>query len=72
MIDSEGVLRIRGRVCVPHVGDLTILIMEKAHCSRYSIHTGDTKMYCDLRKHYWYGRIKRDIVDFVSWCQNFQ
>ena len=49
ILDNEGVLRIKGRICVPRTGDLTRLIMEKAHSLRYSIHPGDTIMYCDLK-----------------------
>ncbi|XP_060202552.1 uncharacterized protein LOC132630973 [Lycium barbarum] len=30
-LDEEGILRIKGRVCVPQTGDLTTLIMEEAH-----------------------------------------
>ena len=65
-------MRIKGRICVPRTGDLTRLIMEEAHSSRYSIHPGDTKMYRDLKQHYWWCRMKRDIVDFVSRCLNCQ
>ena len=39
-------------------GDWIRLILEEAHCSRYSIHPGVTKMYCDLRQHYWWGDIR--------------
>ena len=52
ILDNEGVLRIKGRICVPRTGDLTRLIMEKAHSSRYSILPGATKMYRDLKQHY--------------------
>ena len=72
ILDSEGVLRIKGRICVPRTGDLTRLIMEDAHSSRYLIHPWDTKMYRDLKQHYWWCHMKRDIVDFVSRCLNCQ
>ncbi|XP_059315377.1 uncharacterized protein LOC132065983 [Lycium ferocissimum] len=52
IIDSEGVLRIKGHICIPHVGGLIRLILEEAHSSRYYIHPGATKMYRDLRQHY--------------------
>ena len=52
ILDSEGVLRIKGRICVPRIGDLTRLIMEEAHSSSYSIHPRATKMYRDLKQHY--------------------
>ena len=35
VLDSDGVLRIGGRICVPKTSDLIILILEEAHCSRY-------------------------------------
>ena len=37
-IDEEGILRIKGRVCVPRVDDLIHTILTEAHSSRYSIH----------------------------------
>ncbi|XP_059306353.1 uncharacterized protein LOC132057766 [Lycium ferocissimum] len=49
-LDEEGILRIKGRVCVPQTGDLTTLIMEEAHSSRYSIHPSAMKMYRDLKQ----------------------
>ena len=71
-IDEEGVLRIKGRVCVPRVDDLINTIMTKAHSSRYSIHPGETKMYRDLKQHFWWSRMKCDIVDFIAKCPNCQ
>ncbi|KAA3484134.1 DNA/RNA polymerases superfamily protein [Gossypium australe] len=38
------------------------------HNSRLSIHPGSTKMYHDLKQHYWWSGMKRDIPDFVSKC----
>ena len=35
-INEEGVLRIKGRVCVPRVDDLIHTILTEAHTSRYS------------------------------------
>ena len=52
ILDDEGILRIKGRICVPRVGDLIPLILKEAPSSRYSIHPGATKMYRDLRQHY--------------------
>ncbi|KAH0776452.1 hypothetical protein KY290_007863 [Solanum tuberosum] len=50
---GDGVLRYQGRLCVPMVDGLQERIMEEAHSSRYSIHSGSTKMYRDLREVYW-------------------
>ena len=72
IMDEEGVLRIKERVCVPRVDDFIHTILTEAHSSRYSIHPGATKMYRDLRQHYWWSRMKRDIVDFVAQCPDCQ
>ena len=72
IIDEEGILRIKGRVCVPRVDDLIHTFLTEAHSSRYSIHPGATKMNCDLKQHFWWSIMKRDIVDFVAQCPNCQ
>ena len=72
IIDEEGILRIKGRVCVPRVDNLIHTILAEAHSSRYSTHPGATKMYRDLQQHFWWSRMKRDIVDFVAQCPNCQ
>ena len=69
---GDGVLRYKGRLCVPNVGELRQHILAEAHNSRYSIHPGATKMYRDLREIYWWNGMKRDIADFVSKCPNCQ
>ena len=70
IMDEEGVLRIKGRVCVPRVDDLIHSILIEALSSGYSIHPGATRMYRDLKQHFWWSRMKRDIVDFVAKCSN--
>ncbi|XP_069145560.1 uncharacterized protein [Solanum lycopersicum] len=67
IINEEGILRIKGRVCVPRVDDITHTIVAEAYSLRYSIHPGATRMYHDLRQHiYWWSRMKHDIVDFFA------
>ena len=68
----DGVLRYQDRLCVPDVGELRQHILVEAHNSRYSIHPGDTKMYCDLWEVYWWNGMKRDITYFMSKCPNSQ
>ena len=41
-------------------------IMEEAHGSRYSIHSGATKKYRDLRDIYCWNGMKRDVAKLVS------
>lgn len=45
----EGVLYFHDRLCVPNIEDLTNEIMTEAHSTRYSMHSGSTKMYQNLK-----------------------
>jgi hypothetical protein len=42
--------------------------MDEAHCSRYSIHPGTNKMYQELKKNFWWTRMKREIIRYVAEC----
>jgi hypothetical protein len=42
--------------------------MDEAHCSRYSTHPGINKMYQDLKKSFWWTRMKREITKYVLKC----
>ena len=64
--NSEGTLRLGTRLCVPDVDELRKEIMEEAHFSAYSIHSGSTKMYHDLKDIYWWSGMKKDIAEFMS------
>ena len=52
MIDSEGILRLGTRFCVPGVDELRKEILEEAYFFAYSIHSGSTKIYHDLKDTY--------------------
>jgi len=69
---GDGVLMYQGRLCVPRVDELQERIREEAHSSRYSIHSGSTKMYRDLKEVYWWSSMKKGIAEFVAKCLNCQ
>ncbi|XP_015161079.1 uncharacterized protein [Solanum tuberosum] len=71
-LDLDGVLRFGDRLCVPRVGGLIQMILTEAHEYKYSIHPSTTKMYRDLRQHYWWSVMRRDIADYVSRCLSCQ
>ena len=71
-LGRDGVLRYQRRLCVPNVDGLRNRILEEDHGSRYSINSGSTKMYHDLREVFWWEGLKKDIAEFVSKCPNFQ
>ena len=67
-ISQDGVLNMKGRVCVPDVEDLRKLIMEEAHCLVYVMHPGSTKIYRTIKEKYWWSGMKKNIADFVLRC----
>ncbi|KAI3770363.1 hypothetical protein L6452_01492 [Arctium lappa] len=66
--DSRRVKLFNGRVWVPKVGGNRELLLEDAHKSKYSIHLGSTKMYRDLKLHYWWPVMKLDVARYVERC----
>ncbi|GJT76481.1 reverse transcriptase domain-containing protein [Tanacetum coccineum] len=65
---DDGGIYFFDRIWIPSVGGVRKLLMDEAHTSRYSIHPGADKMYCDLRDLYWWPGMKRDIAEYVSRC----
>jgi hypothetical protein len=47
-------------------------IVDEAHYSHYSIHLWTNKMYQDLKKNFWWTRMKREITKYVSECDTYQ
>ena len=71
-LGGENIIRYQDRLYIPDVDDLRTKIVGEAHGSRYSIHQGSTKMYHELKHIYWWDGIKKDIIDYVAKCPNFQ
>jgi hypothetical protein len=70
--DDEGVLRYKGRICVPNIKELKDKILREAHKSAYSIHPRGNKMYHDLKASYWWYGMKRDVAEYVVLCDTYQ
>ncbi|KAL5571121.1 hypothetical protein UlMin_020718 [Ulmus minor] len=68
-VSADGVLGFKGRLCVPANEDLKQQIMHEAHNTPYSVHPGTTKMYQDLKRLFWWPRMKRDVVKYVEKCE---
>ena len=60
----DSVLRNQGRLNVLDIDNLRGNILEEAHGSRYSIHSGATKIYHPLIEVYWWDGLKRYIHFF--------
>jgi hypothetical protein len=50
--DEQGAIWFKNRICVPEIDILRETILKEAHKFDYSIHSGSTKMYQDLKHKY--------------------
>jgi len=60
------------RLCVLNITALKKKLLKEAHNSTFAAHPKGRQMYHDLKAHYWWNEIKRDIADFVAWCFTYQ
>jgi len=60
------------RLCVPNIIALKKELLKDAHNSTLTTHPRGTKMYHNLKTHYWWNGMKRDIADFVARCLTCQ
>jgi len=67
-IDKTKILRFKDRMCVPNNEEIKEMILEEAHKSKLSIHPGTTKMYQDLKKMFWWPKMKKEVAQYVSKC----
>jgi hypothetical protein len=66
--DDQGIVWFNSRIVVPKDDDVRQQILDEAHLSRYFIHPGSTKMYHDLKQHYWWTKMKIEIASYVAKC----
>nr|GEX95792.1 reverse transcriptase domain-containing protein [Tanacetum cinerariifolium] len=65
-ICPDGTRCIKNQSWLPLFGGLRDLIMHESHKSKYSIHLGSDKMYHDLKKLYWWHKMKAIIAEYVG------
>jgi hypothetical protein len=66
--DEQGTVWFKDQICVPEIDSLCETILKESHDSDYSIHSGSTKMYQDLKQKYWWYGLKRDVAAHVAMC----
>ena len=71
LLHEDGSLRYGARLCVPK-GEVRQELLLETHNSPYNIHPGGTKMYRDLKQHFWWHEMKREIARFISKCLDCQ
>ena len=68
-LETSGAVRFRGRLFVPQRSQVKKDILKEAHRTRYTVHPGENKMYQDLKKTYWWKRMKIDVAKYVASCR---
>jgi transposase InsO family protein len=66
--DDQGIIWFNDCIVVSKDAEIRQQILDEAHLSRYSIHPGSTKMYQDLKQHYWWTKMKIEIARYVARC----
>ena len=67
-ISSDGELLFERRLCVPTDTAVKTDMLNEAHSSPFSMHSGSTETYQDLKRVYWWRNMKKEVADFVSKC----
>ena len=55
---------------VPKDRELRNQIIHEAHSSKLSIRLGSSKIYQDLKTHFWLTKMKKEITNYVARCDN--
>ena len=63
-MDDSSVVRLRGRLYVP--SSVKAELLAEGHWSLFAIHLDSTKMYRNLRRHFWWPRMKKHVATFIS------
>ena len=64
-------LGFKNRLVVPKDRELRNQILDEAHSSKLSIHPGSSKMYQDLKSHFCWTKMKKEIAAYVARCDNY-
>jgi hypothetical protein len=70
--DDQGVIWFKDRIVVPKDTIVRQQILDEAPLSRYSLHPRSTKMYQDLKQHYWWTKMKIEIARYVARCDTYR
>ncbi len=72
IVDASGILKYMDRACVPVDTETREHILRDAYYTPYTIYPSGTKVYKDLKAHFWWNGMKRNIGRFVAQCLTCQ
>ena len=60
-------------MCVPQkCKEVKEILLKEAHNTPYSVHPGGEKLYKDIKKQFWWPRMKNEVAEFVARCLTCQ
>jgi len=62
---------MKGILVVPNIPQWKELF-DRAHRVKYTVHPGTTKMHKDLKRHFWWNNIRKDMAEYVTNCYTCQ
>jgi hypothetical protein len=65
---DDGALMMGQRVYIPNNKMVKRMILQEANEFKFTMHPCSTKMYQDLKPHYWWPNMKREIAEYVLKC----
>jgi hypothetical protein len=65
-LETDGLLRYRGRMYIPENGDIRSIILKESHRELYCAHPGVKKMYAEMKKLFFWVGMKCDVVHFIT------
>ena len=71
-VKEAGSFYFQNRLCVPDDKELKKKLLFEAHNTVFTMHPGGSKMFQDLKQHYWWKGMKRDVTEYVSKCLTCQ
>ena len=71
-LETDRLLRYRGRMYILEYGDIRSIILKEAHRSLYCAHLGVKNMYADTKKLFFWVGMKCDVDHFITKCLDCQ
>nr|KYP69861.1 Transposon Ty3-I Gag-Pol polyprotein [Cajanus cajan] len=68
LLGQKGVLRFNDRICVHNDLEIKKIILSEAHKSKLSIHLCVTKMHQDLKRMFWWPKMKKEVAQYLATC----
>ena len=68
--DEDGIVRFKNRLYVSPAARQELC--DEAHRSKLNIHPCGKKMYQNMKRHFWWPGMKREIAKYVSRCLTCQ